>query len=82
MPPESDFKLEPVYVIARELPDPVKVIESGPATVVLFSDGTKSVVKLAIGDWNDPEKAVMAAMLKRYKRGWQDAVRKCGVVGL
>lgn len=59
------------------LPDPVRVIANGPATVAFFSDGTKTVVKLAEGDAPDPEKAVMAALLKRYKRGWQDAVRAC-----
>lgn len=55
-----------------------RIIRNGSATIVLFSDGTKSVVRLQDGDADDPEKAVMAAILKRFCRGWQDEARKAG----
>lgn len=55
-----------------------RIIRNGSATIVLFSDGTKSVVRLQDGDADDQEKAVMAAILKRFCHGWQDEARKAG----
>ena len=66
-----------------------RIIANGPATVVFWDDGEKTVVKCrecVHGSRNcggcgsvspyDFEKAVMAAMLKRLAPGWQDDVRK------
>lgn len=67
-----------------------RVIANGPATVVFWDDGEKTVVKCRECNMCDAtkapapsctirydhEKAVMAAMLKRLAPGWQDDVRK------
>lgn len=44
---------------------PKKVIFNGPATIVIWQDGTKTVVKKTDGDTDDREKAVMYAILKK-----------------
>lgn len=44
---------------------PKKVIFNGPATVVMWRDGTKTVVKKTEEDTDDREKAVMFAILKK-----------------
>lgn len=51
---------------APALPRPVNVIFNGPATVVYWDDGTKTVVKCQPGDTFSAETGLMAAMLKRY----------------
>lgn len=43
------------------VPKPSKVIYSGPATVVMWEDGSKTVVKRAEGDRHDPVKAYLEA---------------------
>lgn len=66
-----------------------RIIANGPATVVFWDDGEKTVVKCrecvhcsrkrggcGFVSPYDSEKAVMAAMLKRLAPGWQDDVRK------
>ena len=55
-----------------------QIIENDPVTVVVFADGEKSIVRRAKGERDDREKAVMAAILKRYCKGWQDEVRAVG----
>lgn len=47
------------------LPVVRRVLRSGPATIVLFNDGTKSVVKRQKGEPDDPYQAVCAAIAKR-----------------
>jgi hypothetical protein len=44
---------------------PKKVIFNGPATVVMWQDGTKTVVKKTEDDTDDREKAVMFAIIKK-----------------
>ncbi len=44
---------------------PRKVIFNGPATVVMWEDGTKTVVKKTDGDVDDREKAIMFAIIKK-----------------
>lgn len=44
---------------------PKKVIFNGPATIVMWMDGTKTVVKRREGEEDDREKAVMYAILKK-----------------
>lgn len=66
-----------------------RIIANGPATIVFWDDGEKTVVKCrecvhcsrkrggcGFVSPYDYEKAVMAAMLKRLAPGWQDDVRK------
>ena len=43
------------------VPRPSKVIYNGPATIVIWKDGTKTVVKRAEGDSHDPVKAYLEA---------------------
>lgn len=58
----------------------VRVVHNGPATVLFWDDGTKTVVKLQNGDTDDHEKAIMAGMLKRLYPNWQDVLRKKNVI--
>lgn len=44
---------------------PTNVIFNGPATIVQWEDGTKTVVKCKDGDYYDPEKGFMMAMLEK-----------------
>lgn len=44
---------------------PKKVIFNGPATVVMWQDGTKTVVKKTENDTDDREKAIMFAIIKK-----------------
>lgn len=44
---------------------PKKVIFHDPATIVLWTDGTKTVVKCSEGDTYDPEKGFMLCYLKK-----------------
>lgn len=79
-----------VNALCAERPRVERVIANGPATVVFWDDGEKTVVKCRECNMCDAtkapapsctirydhEKAVMAAMLKRLAPGWQDDVRK------
>lgn len=47
------------------IPKPVKWIFNGPATIAIWEDGTKTVVKLMPGDTYDPEKAVAMCYIKK-----------------
>lgn len=75
--------------LGAERPRVARIIANGPATVVFWNDGEKTVVKCreclhcsrkrggcGFVSPYDYEKAVMAAMLKRLAPGWQDDVRK------
>jgi len=44
---------------------PVRIIHHGPATVVFWKDGTKTVVKLMEGDVYDEYNAFCAACVKK-----------------
>lgn len=46
-------------------PSVERVIRNGPATVVVFTDGTKSIVKLREGERDDQYAAVCIAIAKR-----------------
>lgn len=52
--------LNPYYI-----PEIRKVIFNDPATIILWCDGTKTVVKLMEGDTWDPEKGFAMAYLKK-----------------
>lgn len=64
------------------LPEIDKVIFHAPATVIIFKDGTKSVVKCSEHDEYDPEKGFAMALLKhalgkkKYKTVFKKYVKK------
>lgn len=49
----------------RFLPEIEKVIYNGPATIVIWSDGTKTIVKCCEDDTFDPEKGLAMAISKK-----------------
>lgn len=49
----------------RAIPEIENVIFNGPATIVIWKDGTKTVVKCDKGDIFDPEKGLAMAISKR-----------------
>lgn len=51
------------------LPKPRKLIVNGPATIVLWSDGTKTVAKCNKDEPFDQEKGVAIAIAKRFISG-------------
>lgn len=54
------------WPIPRRVQTIKKVIFSGPCTIVLWGDGTKTMVRCLEDDFYDPEKAVMMAYLKKH----------------
>ena len=53
---------EPKFNIKKYVHD---IIFNGPATVIIWKDGTKTVTKCSGDDAFDPEKGIMAALLKK-----------------
>jgi hypothetical protein len=53
------------FLDATNLPKPKKVIFNGPATIVMWEDNTKTVVKKAEGEPDDKEKAIMYCVFKK-----------------
>ena len=47
-------------------PDIKKIIFNDPATIILWNDGTKTVVKCGPDDVYDPEKGYVMCLLKRF----------------
>lgn len=70
-----------VYSLMRETPifnadgSIKKVVFSGPATIVIWKDGTKTVVKCMEGDDYDPEKGLMMCIMEKLLGG-KSAVKK------
>ena len=62
---------DPLYKMISEILDETfcveikKVIYNKPATIVLWDDGTKTVVKCDEHDTYDPEKGLLIAILKK-----------------
>jgi hypothetical protein len=69
----TDFEVENWEVLLKT-PYPTKIIFNDPATVVFWSDKTKTVVKAMPGDIYDPEKGVAMCFMKRMLG---DDYRKC-----
>lgn len=62
----------------KRIPDITKVIHNDPATIVFWSDGTKTVVK-AENEAYDPEKGIAMAITKRVlgnKGNYYNTIRK------
>ena len=57
-----NITLEPKRI---EMPFPVKIIKQGPATIIFWRDGTKTVVKRAEGEPDDDYAAFTAAVAKK-----------------
>lgn len=57
---------------------PDRAVFNGPATILFWPDGTKTVVKCQDGDPYDKEKGVAMAMLKKYLGGgrYNDVLRR------
>lgn len=62
----SGIKFQGKYYKTNGLPVPKKVIFNGPATVVLWADNTKTVVKKSEGEPDDREKALMYCVFKKF----------------
>ena len=60
------MKDHPAPVSAPPMPTPINVIFNNPATIVYWSDGTKTVVKCQPGDTFSAETGLTTAMLKKY----------------
>lgn len=63
------------------LPEPKTVIFNAPATIVLWDDGSKTVVKLMEGEEFNPEVGLAMCFCKKvmgdgYKRWFKDALKK------
>ena len=59
---------------------PTRVIVSGPATILFWSDGTKTVVKCRDNEVMDLEKGIALAMAKKAlgnKGNYYNIIRKC-----
>lgn len=64
---------------ARMLPEIADVIFSGPATIVQWTDGTKTVVKCSKGENFDPEKGLVMAIAKKAlgnKGNYYETIKK------
>lgn len=62
-------------MVKNEFLPPLRIIHHGPATVVFWKDGTKTVVKLMEGDVYDEYNAFCAAFVKKVY-GSTNAVKK------
>ena len=62
----SAVKFEGKWYKTNGLPVPKKVIFNGPATVVMWVDGTKTVVKKSEDEPDDREKALMYCVFKKF----------------
>lgn len=70
---------------------PKKLIVNGPATIILWDDGAKTVAKCSEGETFDPEKGVAIAIAKKFvsssklHRMFDDALSQIddsGMIGL
>lgn len=64
---------------ARMLPEIADVIFNGPATIVQWTDGTKTVVKCSKGENFDPEKGLVMAITKKAlgnKGNYYETIKK------
>lgn len=59
--PESYFFMKPVEVIT-----PINIIFNPPATIIMWSDGTKTVVKCHEEDTYDKKKGLALCYLKKF----------------
>jgi hypothetical protein len=71
-----------VLLMAAPMPTIEKIHINGPCTVIIWSDKTKTMVRLQEGETYDAEKAVYAAITKKFigtnktKSNWLDIIRE------
>lgn len=71
-----------VLLISAPTPTIEKIHINGPCTVIIWSDKTKTMVRLQHGEPYDEEKAVYAAIAKKFigtnksRSNWLDIIRK------
>lgn len=58
-------RYDAMYLGISEFYEPEKILVSGPATIVFWKDGTKTVVKLSEGDHYDEYTAYCIALTKK-----------------
>lgn len=67
---------QPIFITAK----PVKVIFNNPATIIIWDDGTKTIVKKQKGDRYDKEKGLALCYMKKAlgntSRQLNNALRK------
>ena len=78
---KSEMEGKKKMVLENETQKIKKVIFSDPATIVLWEDGTKTVVKTQKGDQYDPEKGLAMACMrkildKKDYHKWLDAAQE------
>lgn len=66
MPPKDGFSIKEIYFSIPGNLKIKKVIFNNPATIVMWSDGTKTVVKAQEGDGWDMEKGLAMCVAKRF----------------
>lgn len=64
---KEDVKMTYDYYKRHIIPQEIKDVKfNGPATIVFWGDGTKTIVKTQNGEPNDPEKAIAMCIAKRF----------------
>lgn len=64
-------------ILEHLIPSIAKLIYNDPATIIIFDDGTKSVVKCQEGDLYSKERGFVFALLKRiYGPEYNDIMRE------
>ena len=68
--PDRAEMIDSTYLEGREFPDLIKkVIFSGPCTIVIWQDDSKTIVKCKKGEQFDPEKGIAMAIMKKLFMG-------------
>ena len=67
---------EMMAALTPVIPEIARVIFNGPATIVFWNDGTKTVVKCMEGELFDEEKGIAMAFIKKmYGTGYMRKIR-------
>lgn len=74
---DDEWKITATLCSIVLVPEIKRVIFNGPATIVFWSDNTKTVVKCMEGELFDEEKGIaMAFMKKLYGKGYMNKIRR------
>ena len=76
-----DFTPSPMYEYdVQTIPEIKKVILNGPATIIIWNDGTKTIVKCTNSEPYDAEKGIAMAIVQRLVFGKviEENESKCG----
>lgn len=73
----DEWKLTVTLCSAGLVPEIERVIFNGPATIVFWSDNTKTIVKCMEGELFDEEKGIAMAFIKKmYGTGYMRKIRR------